>query len=620
MIALLFFISVLINGSILTARFFSIEKTSLKIISIFLTGSVISVSLIYLLSNLTQSLKTGLIVYLALLLIFWVVSLRKNVFEKLALNLSKWEVVVYLIIFLFSWYLFSKSFGYEDGSFLISSNTYLDFGAHISFIRSFSLGNNFPSEVPFFANKGLVYYFMFDFYTAILEFLGLRIDLAYNLLSSIAFSLVLVLIYQLPNLIFKTGKKIIGILSVILFLFSSNLSFLLFFQKYGINFNLVSSFWHNAFYLEGSVIPLSTQLEIANFWNLNPFVNQRHFVFGILFFLFLIYYSIHILRNKTVQRNDLVYSVLLGLFPLWHTVVFISSYFVLGMFFLLQSQVRKRIFVLLCISFLIAIPSIILITLNSSREIIFNPGFLISDKLNIQNFTVFWVFNLGITIFTAIFGFILVNRNVKKFILAFMILFIAPNIFHFSSRFYFDDHKFFNLWIILINIISAYFLWYLFRYKFLGKLIFVVVFLALTASGYISFMVIKNSVNEKMVDYTSNALMKWSKNNIPQKDVILTNGEIYDPISLIGRKTIIGRVNYIYVYGGNPQSEINDKLILLNGKDEKKINEIIKKRNIKYVVIYKSGFAKNEQYANINFYRERFKKLYEDENGVIFKI
>ncbi|MGH7246166.1 MAG: DUF2298 domain-containing protein, partial [Candidatus Levyibacteriota bacterium] len=193
------------------------------------------------------------------------------------------------MLFLCSFWLFGKSFGYDTktGSFLIASNIYLDFGAHIPFIRSFSLGNNFPGEVPFFANTGLLYYFLFDFFAGILERTGIRIDIAFNLLSVISFSFLLYMIYTIAYTLFK--KKIVGYLSVLFFLLSSNLSFLTFFQKYGLHFSTISNWWHHNLYLEGQPIILSKILTPQIFWNLNTYLNQRHFVFGILFFLCIIY-------------------------------------------------------------------------------------------------------------------------------------------------------------------------------------------------------------------------------------------------------------------------------------------------------------------------------------------
>jgi len=58
-----------------------------------------------------------------------------------------------------------------------------DFSTHLAVIRSFSYGSNFPSGYPHFADGNMRYHFMFMFLAGNLEFLGLRLDWAFNLPS-----------------------------------------------------------------------------------------------------------------------------------------------------------------------------------------------------------------------------------------------------------------------------------------------------------------------------------------------------------------------------------------------------------------------------------------------------
>ena len=53
-------------------------------------------------------------------------------------------------------------------------------------MRSFSMGNNFPTEYPHFGGQDVKFHFMFQFFVGNLEFLGLRLDFAYNVVSVLA--------------------------------------------------------------------------------------------------------------------------------------------------------------------------------------------------------------------------------------------------------------------------------------------------------------------------------------------------------------------------------------------------------------------------------------------------
>ncbi|KKQ33995.1 MAG: hypothetical protein US48_C0004G0001, partial [Candidatus Levybacteria bacterium GW2011_GWA2_37_36] len=129
-----------------------------------------------------------------------------------------------------------KSFGYDEEKhdFRIERHQIGDFGLHLSLIRSFSWGNNFPVESPFFPGKPFPYHYYFDLLVGLLEKAGLRIDIAFNGISILSFTLLLFLIYKLPQLIFRKSK-LLGALSVILFVFHSNFTFIDFFKEKGLS-------------------------------------------------------------------------------------------------------------------------------------------------------------------------------------------------------------------------------------------------------------------------------------------------------------------------------------------------------------------------------------------------
>ena len=58
-----------------------------------------------------------------------------------------------------------------------------DYAPHTAMMRSFSLGNNYPTQYPHFGGADVKYHFMFQFLSGNLEYLGMNLDIAYNSVS-----------------------------------------------------------------------------------------------------------------------------------------------------------------------------------------------------------------------------------------------------------------------------------------------------------------------------------------------------------------------------------------------------------------------------------------------------
>ena len=89
--------------------------------------------------------------------------------------------------------------------------------------ESFSLGNNFPTQYPHFGGQDVKYHFMFQFLVGNLEFLGLRLDFAYNIVSILALLAFLMMLYNLALRI--TGSFAASVMTIVFFFFRSALTF-----------------------------------------------------------------------------------------------------------------------------------------------------------------------------------------------------------------------------------------------------------------------------------------------------------------------------------------------------------------------------------------------------------
>lgn len=135
--------------------------------------------------------------------------------------------IAYVLAFLSIWtFLVIGSFNIKDGVMRIGWSVSSDFSTHLAVIRSFSYGSNFPSGYPHFADGNMRYHFMFMFLAGNLEFLGLRLDWAFNLPSILSIVSFLMLLYSFAVLLL--GEKIIGVVTGILFFFRSSFAFFTF--------------------------------------------------------------------------------------------------------------------------------------------------------------------------------------------------------------------------------------------------------------------------------------------------------------------------------------------------------------------------------------------------------
>lgn len=614
MFFLIFITSVFLLGILISILCFK-GVTGLHFFSLsFILGSIISVFFVYVFTIfLNKEIYLGLLIYFFTTLII-LISFRKRLkdgIKYLIENITGKQFAIITFLFLFSFLLFEKSFSYDQGKghFLISSNLYQDMGAHIPFIRSFSNGNNFPSEIPFFAGSKLMYHFMFDLYAGILEFLGLRIDFAYNAISAVSLTFFILVVYALAKKIFSSS--FVGIISVILFFFNSDLSFFKMINQQGISLLYI---WHKNMYESGSLF----SIPYSPFLHINVILNQRHLIFSLLIVFSLI---LLILEKKLFKtKPSLIAGILLiGLLPFWNAFAYFSIVIVLLCILITGLVNRKNILILLFSSFIIALSQLIMLKSESHIPILIKPGFLIANNFSLMNLFYFWFWSLGASIIFILLGFILSSNKQKQIFIIFLPLFILPNIFQFAPDM-FDNHKFFNIWIVMANIFAAFGLSLLLKKGLALRMLAFCGILLMVVSGVLNFIVVKNDIYVRIQDYKKNSLMNFVNNYIPKRSIILTNGEIYDPISLTGNRLFITRPRYIFLYGGNSDKKEIERRIVMDFIDKEKADNILHSENIAYIIVYKGKFAPNALEYNETGLRNNFQKIYEDNYGVVFKI
>ena len=115
---------------------------------------------------------------------------------------------------------------------------------------------------------------MFQFLVGNLEFLGLRLDLAYNIVSILALQGFLMMLYNLALRITRSLGA--AVMTIIFFFFRSALTFFHFVIEHLMTGDLVETFKTNMNFIG------YTPNENWGLWNFNVYLNQRHLAFGLL--------------------------------------------------------------------------------------------------------------------------------------------------------------------------------------------------------------------------------------------------------------------------------------------------------------------------------------------------
>lgn len=531
----------------------------------------------------------------------------------------KFEIFLLIIFFFFSFWLMYKSFGYDEKrhDFRIGRHQIGDFGLHLSLIRSFSWGDNFPAESPFYPGRPLPYHYYFDLLVGFLEKAGLRIDVAFNGISILSFTLLLFLIYKLPQLIFKKSS-LLGVLSVVLFVFHSNFTFIDFFKEKGLTLSTFRNFWLMQDYIhkgpfDGSIISI--------FFTLNVYLNQRHLIMAFTISLAIIYFLLlRLMKTQKISHKTLILlGFVLGFLSRIHTLTFFSTTVILFLLFILLNRSR--------LLFFIFIPAVMVFVFHL-RDIVgqdighvfFNPGFLSQKSPSIISFIYFWVMNLGIAIILIPIGFFLSGKKQKLIFLSVFSLFLIGNIVQLSFLMN-HNHSLFNFFIIFANFYIAYFLITILKkyQNIAGKIVFVFLLFLLTASGAIDLMAVKNDFQFRLSDAPSNKFMQWIKTNTHKNDIFLARQEILDPVTLSGRYNYLGHDYYLSVMGYNM---VQRKLLAKTFFEAHTLETInkMKKEKIEYLVIPNKPISDFPYQINKVFLKEHLIKSYEDNSVVVFKL
>lgn len=532
----------------------------------------------------------------------------------------KFELSFLLILGIFSWWLMNKSFGYNPttNEFRIARNEVGDFGLHLSLARSFSWGQNSPVQSPFFPGPPLVYHYGFDYIVGILERLGMRIDFAINGLSIVAFALLLFMVYKISSELFYSRAT--GMITVLLFIMPSNLGFVDFFRTHWVSGNIFKDIWRLPDYIHTG--PYDGSL-ISTFFTLNVFLNQRHFVLALSLSLVIIHAVIHALVRKRALswKKCILLGIGTGLLAWVHSLVFIGTLAVIGCLCVLTRHTKKWLIPFLLSAMALSFGRIGLMIFQRTHAVtgdFWYFGYLSQQPFSMGNFVYFWVLNLGIFVCILPFGLIKATSVQKKIFLSFLSLFVIANIVQLGFRIE-HNQALVRMFFVVPDAFVAFVLVQLWQKSNVERILAVCLFFVLTLSGIFDLMAIKNDYQLMVPDAPKNRFMQWMKDSTSPNTIFLSRQNLYDPVTLAGRKNYFGSTYYSEVMG---YSYMSRRVLVKEFFEAHDLTAIERMRDagISYLVIDRHPPADFSYSTDVKFLRAQLPVAYSDSDVTVFQL
>lgn len=526
-------------GYLLLIRIVPKFPNLLLIVGSFLVGTVCVIPVVYVLANILlftgQPIMWSLVVIDVLLIIISIIYRR-----RLKIRLSYSDIVILAFsLTVSSWLMFKTFHGDVSGLLFVGSNNIFDFGHMIGLIRSISTGSNIPFMSPFQSGLPFFYHFFFMFYIALWEYFGVPLVFAMNIPSILSFSSLLVVIYCLPQ-VFGTTKRV-GWIAVLLTLTHPTVTFFKYFSEKGINSTALKELWNIPTYPYAGPFDGST---ISIFMTLNNYVNQRHLAFSIALGLFLYGIVWHVLRHtKKLSLNMvLVFGVLVGLTFYWNMVICGIVTLFIFFLFVMHKQIKHASLFLLsggAICFISLSPYI-----ASGIPSVLFVSRMVTGSASGGNIPAWsgWQFlwdNLTILPLIAGIGYVTFGKEKRAFLPFILLLIFVCILSVYRQRGF--DQKLLSFSIIPINMLAGTGLvWMWERRSIVMKVLTLVAFFMLTASGAVDLLAIKNEFAFPLISTENAQVISWMKQNTPTASVFVSYADMIDPVVLAGRKNYFG--------------------------------------------------------------------------------
>ncbi|MGE3468479.1 MAG: NHL repeat-containing protein, partial [Pyrinomonadaceae bacterium] len=655
MLAIVYLLLMVAVGDTIVRRFYPILSIPHRYASAFLVGLLVSSWYTYLLGWLFSGLSSPLLwadlgfFISAIALIYYLRKDGGGVGENTSLDTSTTEFartdwIVGGIFLAFALWMMFRTFTMADGSISIGHHQFPDFGATLSLMQSFALGNNFPTEFTHFTGDRIRYHFLFYFQAGNFQYLGLNPTVANNLLSAFSLASLLVCVMTLGSLIFRSRTA--GRIGAALFFFHGSLAFIPFLLANPSVKGVIDKLSTMTLYLNSG---LPYRGEDWGVWSQNVFLNQRHFSSAIAIFLLVIIFlfvrhqekempeavedqtgetetdavadkpsepveepndntdehpggepdvqgdsdhqkpSLLSFPVRTSQYAGWIFSgVILGLLPMWNGAVFLTAAVVLAMFLVLFPY-RRNLIVVAVTSAIVGLPQYWYLVAGSRPPgySMFRWGFVI-DNAGVFDVLYYILFTFGFKWVLIAVALYFASGMQRRFFAAISILFPLTFCFRFSEE-VLTNHKFLNVWLVIANVFVGFALVKLWNLK-IGpsklptRILTAILAILITIGGAIDLVPVWNSyfINMK---YRDDKLIEWVKTNTEPNAIFLTHRYINHQILLAGRRIFFG--DPYYAWSMRYDVPAREQLVrkMYEADDPTALYTLLKANNITYIAV-----------------------------------
>ncbi len=523
-------------------------------------------------------------------------------------------IVFFVILLAFSAFLMFYTFHVSGHTLFSGFTVFSDYAPHTAMIRSFSHENNYPTQYPHFGGEDVKYHFMFQFLTGNLEYLGMRIDYAYNMVSLLSLAL---FVMMLAVMAAKLGGGLKGaVLASGFFFFRSGLAFFRFAFEHLQAGDLWETLRTNTSFIG------YTPNENWGLWCLNVYLNQRHLAFGLLIGSIAVWTCLTWLEESSKDDNTagedrpvhgemfrllltreawqwqspekaLLVGWLLGMTAFWNGAAVIGVLLILAGFALFG--VHKLDYVLLAFAAVISsfLQSRIFIRGNAISPV-WNFGFIAENK-TLPGILWFLLEISGIYFFGILLAAVLYRSLVSKLVWSFFL----PVIFAFCCSLTPDinvNHKY-----IMVSYAFMAVVWGALLGKLLGRLnrrawlarggmILLIVSLMLTG-GYDFVVILKDNGpgHEVGVDLDS-GLTEWLNENLDTDDLLLTPQYSMNDVTVSGVMMYCGWPYYAWSAGYDTYYRAHQQQLIYSTYQVSTLKDLVSEEGITYI-LYEDGMT-----------------------------
>lgn len=559
------------------------------------------------------------------------------------------ELLLVILITLLAAVLMWRTFFIQSDKVYIGVTVFSDFSPHLGMIRSFSYGNNFPTSYSHYGGEDIKYHFMFQFMVGNLEYLGLRLDYAFNLPSILSFVFAFFLLYVIAVKI--TGRTLAGWLACLFFAFRSGKALFTYLASFPNGTKLLEALKSNTGFVA------DTPNEDWGLWNLNVYCNQRHLAFGLtVFFLVILLFLPHLYRMfddlknmhlsrintegaksdkaiftviNTIKllllrkegwlwedlRRAIAAGVLLGSLAFFHGAAVIGCLSVLVVMAICS---RHRLEYL--------ITAVIVLLLSTLQTGFFIRGSAVSPELFFgfiaENKTFFGVASylerlLGVLPLVLLVSFCL-EEGADRYL---MLAFSAPLVFAFTISLTVDvtvNHKYVMMACILLGVFSASLIDRLFRMRgFIYKMVGLLLVVLLTATGIYDFNIVlrRNTKGTAVVLEENHPLTLWVKENSTSQDLFLTDTYAINQLVFGGAMLYEGWTYFPWSAGYNTEYRIGQVKKMYSASSPEELKQLVKLNNIRYIVVDYSIRNNEEVVLNESNIINTYECVYQEGEG-----